>query len=326
MDIKKIIEEINHLDSDSIAKIIAVIAHRCLPHGDNWKDYYYKYFPLWEKQGFHLLSNHYYSPVPEIYKLPETFWDKVPETPGIDYSENKQIELLETFRESFVSEYSQIPLAETADPFQYHLIGGKFEAIDGYILYCMVRYLKPKRIIEIGSGDSTLLMAAAAQKNNNDAIIRSIEPFPNEKLKKGFPGLTEVIAKKVQEVFPALFSELEPNDILFIDSSHVLKIDGDVKYEYAQILPKLKSGVIIHIHDIFLPKDYPKQFIYGLLFMFNEQYLVQTMLANNPNYEILWAGHYMLLKYPDLLKKAFAQFDKFGEVLNPSSSLWLRKK
>ncbi len=179
----------------------------------------------------------------------------------------------------------------------------------------MIRHFKPKRIIEIGSGNSTYCSALAIRKNkendrNYDCEFIAIEPYPNETLKKGFPELTKLIPKKLQDVPLETFMNLKENDILFIDSSHVLYIGNDVKYEFLEILPRINKGVIIHIHDIFLPKEYPPVWIFNLFRFYNEQYLLQAFLTLNNNFKVIWAGKYMHLKHEEKLKKIFNSFSK----------------
>ena len=330
MEFDELLKELSKLNSDRAAEIIAYLIHKCLPSKDNWRDYYYKYFPFWEKRGFHVTLPHYYSPLPEINKLDNSIWEKPKEIPNLKYNEDDQLKLLEHFSNVFRSEYENIPLDRTSDPKQYHLIGGRFEGIDGYILYCMIRHLKPKRVIEIGAGHSTLLTAQALQKNQEEtgekAAFISIEPYPNELLKSGIPGLTELIVKKLQDVDISLFRELSDGDILFIDSSHISKLGSDVNYEYIQILPKLNKGVMIHIHDIFTPYEYPKEFLIGLLFFFNEQYLLEAILANSDNYEVIWAGQYIYSNHFDHLLRVFPKYGQATKSPAHSSSLWLKKK
>ncbi|MEA3493208.1 MAG: class I SAM-dependent methyltransferase [Candidatus Margulisiibacteriota bacterium] len=328
MDKKKLLEELNKLEADQIAELIPLIIRKCFPKPENWKDYYYKYFPYWEKNGFHVTLNHFYSPLPEVYKLNNELWDKIPPTPNLDFKEKDQLALLNEFSK-FQKEYNDIPIKKTATANQYYLLNGKYDGIDGYSLYCMIRHFKPKRIIEIGSGFSTLLTAQACLKNKEengeDTKLIAIEPFPSNFLKAGFPGLSELITKKIQDADLKLFDQLQAGDFLFIDSSHVLKIDSDVKLEYTNILPRLKKDVIVHVHDIFLPAEYPKEFIFGLLFLFNEQYLVQSILANSDNYEILWAGHYMYLNHFNKLMKVFPNYKKIKKSPTHFSSCWIKK-
>lgn len=330
MDKKKLLEELYKLPPDQIAEIIAFLVPKCMLDTKNGKDYFYKddyffrYFPFWEKVGFHITLNHYYSPIPEINKLSKELWENIPQTPEIEFNAKAQLALLKDFQKKYHSEYDQIPLDKTAEPFQYYLRNGLLEGLDGYILYCMIRQLKPKRIIEIGSGYSSLLTAQACLKNGGNTEFIAIEPNPKDFIKKGFPGLSKFIHKKVQHVDLKIFDKLKQGDILFIDSSHVLKTDGDVKFEYAKILPRLKKGVIIQIHDIFLPAEYPKRFIFKGLH-YNEQYLLQALLANSDAFEIIWAGHYMYLNHIEAIQKAFPLYEEKIKWDEPSS-VWIRKK
>lgn len=128
-----------------------------------------------------------------------------------------------------------------------------------------------------------------------------------------------------------LFQSLEANDILFIDSTHVLKIGGDVKYEYLEILPRLQNGVIVHSHDIFFPCEYPKNWTLENHWFWTEQYLLQAFLAFNSAFEILWAGQYMNRKYPDKLTvfpscKNLPLKNLKANQLNSAGSLWIRRK
>ena len=217
-----------------------------------------KTFPFWQMLGFHITPVHFYEPIPETRKLKDNLWQKHSQLIGININEKKQLELLSLFISKFKKEYETFPKNRTQvqAPYQYYINNGVFESVDGEILYCMIRYFKPRRIIEIGSGNSTYLSAQAILKNKEENGVEceliAIEPHPNVVLERGFSGLSKLIKKEVQDLDLALFSKLKENDILFIDSSHVLKIGSDVQYEYLEILPRLNKGVIVHIHDIFL--------------------------------------------------------------------------
>ena len=189
----------------------------------------------------------------------------------------------------------------------------------------MIRHFNPSTIMEIGSGNSTCLSAEALLKNrkefgtSNELI--AIEPYPNKNLEGGFPGLSKLIVDKVQNVPFTEFEKLKENDILFIDSSHVLQIGGDVQYEYLEILPRLKPGVIVHIHDIFLPAEYPKEWVLKRHRFWNEQYLLQAFLTLNKEFEVLWAGSYMNLNHAELLKNSF---NSYNSKVCPGS-FWIRR-
>jgi len=284
-------------------------------------------FSFWEKLGFHITLNHFYQPVPDTRSLSHKVWEKPSEMKGIDLRGVAQCELLESFASRYKKEYDVLPREKTPVPHQYYSNNGAFLAIDAGILYCMVRHFKPKRIFEIGSGNSTYLSAQASLKNSSEdpsytCELVAMEPYPNAVLRAGFPGMTTLVQKKIQDVPLSEFSKLGENDILFIDSSHVLKTGSDVSFEYLEILPRLNKGVIVHIHDIFLPAEYPKEWILNNHTFWNEQYLLQAFLAFNSKYEVLLGANYMGLAHPDMMEKAFSSYRRGQQA---QGSFWIRK-
>lgn len=177
------------------------------------------------------------------------------------------------------------------------------------------------------SGFPTYLSAEAVRRNGEEdrsyqCELVAIEPYPNETLKAGFPGLSSLIPKEVQEVPLTEVMKLTANNILFIDSSHVLKIGNDVQYEYLSILPRLNKGVIIHVHDIFLPAEYPKEWVLQERRFWTEQYLLQAFLAFNESFEVLWAGSYMHLNHSGKLEASFSSYNRSKTL---PGSFWIRR-
>jgi hypothetical protein len=200
-----------------------------------------------------------------------------------------------------------------------------FRSVDAEVLYCIIRHFKPSRIIEIGSGFSTLVAAAACRTNeeeNHHTELLCIEPHPNETLTQGFPGLGELVVMKLEEVDRDVFTSLTANDILFIDSSHVLRIGNDVYYEYLHILPRVASGVFVHVHDIFLPFEYPRQWIVEEHRFWTEQYLLPACLTFNRAFKVIWGGSYMHHNHPDRLRQTFQSYDP-AHVL--PGSFWMQR-
>jgi hypothetical protein len=202
--------------------------------------------------------------------------------------------------------------------------------MDALVAYCMVRQFQPGLIIEIGSGFSSLLLAQAAARNGSSNLT-CIEPFPREVVQKGFPGLQSLIEKKVQDIDLEFFSQLESGDFLFIDSSHTVKIGGDVNYLFLEVLPRLKPGVIVHIHDIFLPVEYRRDWVMGEFRFWSEQYLLQAFLTFNSEFEVLMANRYLAHKYLKDLKAAFPSLEKLTAISKNSAgwgggSFWMRRK
>ena len=278
-------------------------------------------FLIGQKLGFHIIPNHFYYPVPDTRLLTNKIFTSQSKLIGLEMNEKEQLELLSIFEFNFKNEFNKFPHTKTKVPYHYYTTNGNFRSVDGEILYCMIRYFKPKKIIEIGSGYSTFCSAQAILKNqelydNYNCELIAIEPYPNKTLRKGFPGLSHLIPTQLQKVPIEIFTELGENDILFIDSSHILNIGNDVFYEFIEILPRLKKGVIVHIHDIYLPLEYPPELVLNLLCFFNEQYLLQSFLAFNDTFKVLWAAKYMQLKYSDKLENVFYSFKKDKAEMN----------
>ena len=285
-----------------------------------------KSFSMWEAIGIHVTPNHFESPIPDTRCLTQETWRKRSSLTGIDMREGEQIKLLETFAHSYKADYERFPRLKTAHSHEYYVDNGFFEAVDGEMLYCMIRHFKPKRVYEVGCGNSTLLAAQALMDNQKTGDppgqLVAFEPFPNRNLREGFPNLSRVVVSKVEDVPLTVFQELEENDILFLDSSHVVRIAGDVQYEFLEILPNLKPGVIVHVHDIFLPAEYPKKLVMQQRRFFSEQYLLQAFLTFNCRFQVMWAGSFMHLSHPDLLERAFASYSRASRW---PGSFWMRK-
>ncbi|MFX1385146.1 MAG: class I SAM-dependent methyltransferase [Promethearchaeota archaeon] len=293
-----------------------------------------RFFLIGQRLGIHIVPNHYYYPVPDTRYLTKNIFTHQTEHIGIDFKEKEQLQLLKIFETNFKDEYEKFPRNKTKIAFQYYTTNGNFRSVDGEVLYSIIRWFKPAKIIEIGSGYSTYCSAQGILRNqkeneNYKCELISIEPYPNITLQKGFPGLSKLIPKKLQELPIKIFKTLNENDILFIDSSHILNMGNDVQYEFLEILPRLNEGVFVHIHDIFLPAEYPPEWTLNLFRFYNEQYLLQSFLTFNENFEVIWGSKFMHLKYPERLMKAFESLkkdknylDQAGFGSHPISSRW----
>lgn len=285
-----------------------------------------KTFAFWQFLGFHVSPNNFYEPIPDTRELSPKLWDKKESLPGIKLNLAEQLKFLHTLSSKYRTEYDGFSQNKTGKLHEYYMQNGEYESVDAEILHSMVRHFKPNTMIEIGSGFSTQISANAMMMNAKEdkkrkGKLMAIEPYPGKRLPHKLPGLSKIISKKVQDVPVEFFLQLKRDDILFIDSSHVLRIGSDVQYEYLEILPRLNKGVIIHIHDMFFPREYPKKWIFEYRKFWNEQYLVQAFLMFNPNFEIIWSGANMSLRCSDQLAKAISSYtpDK------TPGSLWLRK-
>jgi len=307
--------------------MIARVYRRIARSFDNGvQEFIKRSFPFWQRFGLHVTPNHFYYPIPDTASLGDELWKRRSTLPGIDLNEAGQLALLSQFANDFKAEYDRLPRDPTPVAHQYFVNNPGFTAVDGEVLYCMIRHFKPSRFLEIGAGNSTYLAAQATLKNRDDTgkdyVLIACEPYPNAVLKGGFPGLTSLRPTVVQNIPLADFKDLKENDILFIDSSHVLKIGSDVQYLFLEVLPVLRKGVVVHVHDIFLPAEYPREWIVDQHFFWTEQYLLQAFLSFNDSFEVLWAGSYMHLTHPEKLEKAFSSYKR--DAWWPGS-FWMRK-
>jgi hypothetical protein len=231
---------------------------------------------------------------------------------------------------SFAPNMINFPPSQRAKPRRFHLNNGLFGGTDALVAYCMIRHIQPRLIIEVGSGFSSLVAAETIARNGSSELI-CIEPFPREFVRKGFPGLQSLIEERVQDINLEFFSQLESGDILFIDSSHTVKIGGDVNYLFLEVLPRLKPGVIVHVHDIFLPFEYRRDWVLDEFRFWSEQYLLQAFLTFNSEFEVVMANRYLAHRYREDLKTAFPNLENVKPALpNPvkwgGGSFWMRRK
>lgn len=266
-------------------------------------------FRVFQSLGFHIVRNHFYAPVPDTRRLDPELWTKHSELVGIEMNADHQLNLMNEVFPKYIGECEFSQHKKTTLPYEFVFGNDFFEAVDAEVLHSFVRHFKPKKVVEIGSGWSTFVSARAAlmniEKDDSPTDVFCIEPYPNAVLSSGVPGVTELIRKPVEQLDLTFFQSLQENDILFIDSSHVLKTGSDVAYEYLEILPRLEAGVFIHIHDIFLPANYPREWIVEQHFFWTEQYLLQAFLTFNNCFEVVWGGSYMAITEGEELAKTF---------------------
>lgn len=317
MGLRKLADEAlrGNIDMKELSRFIATVIPRCLRSGK-----FHEIFPVWERHGFHVTPVHFYQPIPDTQNLPQKLWDHPSELVGIDMNDSLQLDLLRNRFPKFRDEYERFPTKPTGQPGRFHLNNDFFDGTDALVAYCMVRHFQPRLIIEVGSGFSSLIAAEASAKNNSSALI-CIEPFPREFLRQRFPGLHSLIEKKVEDVDLEFFSQLGPGDILFIDSSHTVKIGGDVNYLFLEVLPRLKPGVIVHVHDIFLPFDYRRDWVMDEFRFWTEQYLLQAFLTFNSEFEVLMANSYLGHYHKEDLKTTFPNSPWWG-----GGSFWMRRR
>ena len=314
--LREIADEVTrgNIDVMELSQFVATVLPRCLR-----SERFREIFSFWEQHGFHVTPVHFYQPIPDTQSLPEALWDRPSELVGIDMNDAMQLDLLRNQFPKFRHEYEQWVTEPTSDSGRFYLRKRPFGGTDALVAYCMVRHFQSRLIIEVGSGYSSLVLAEAASKTDTSLIC--IEPFPSDFLSKGFPCLKALVAKKVQEIDLDFFSQLGAGDILFIDSSHTVKIGGDVNYLFLEVLPRLKPGVIVHVHDIFLPFDYRRDWVMEEFRFWAEQYLLQAFLIFNSEFEVLLANRYVAHRYMEQFKATFPTSPGWA-----GGSFWMRRK
>ncbi len=272
--------------------------------------------------GLYPIRDHYYEPFyapDQLHKPLQTDRDLA----GIDLNIDGQLQMLHAF--DFEDELIKLPIAPSNST-TYFYANTFFGSGDAEFLYSMIRLNKPRKLIEIGSGFSSLMAVeaiAANQRQQPGYTCRHvcIEPFERPWLQQLD---VELIRTPVERCDKSLFRTLQANDILFIDSSHVIRPQGDVLFEYLEILPLLEVGVFVHVHDIFTPRDYPPEWLIEKNLFWNEQYLVEAFLSFNTSFEIIGALNYLKHHHLAELAAKFPVFARESDRREPGS-LWLRR-
>jgi Methyltransferase domain len=314
--LREIADEVGrrNIEVAELAEFIAAVIPVCLRSRQ-----FRELFENWERHGFHVTPARFNQPIPDVQSLSEKLWTRPSELAGIDWNETAQFNLLESFSK-FRDEYQQLSTGTPQEHSQFYLGNGLFDGVDALVAYCIVRHFQPRLIIEVGSGFSSLVLGQAIEKNKNSGLI-CVEPFPREFLRERFPGLQSLIEKKVQDIGLEFFSQLSSGDILFIDSSHTVKIGSDVNYLFLEVLPRLNPGVIVHVHDIFLPFEYRRDWVLDELRFWTEQYLLQAFLTFNSEFDVLLANYYLSHCHPEKLRAAFPDLPRWI-----GGSFWMRRK
>ncbi len=251
--------------------------------------------PVISRAGLCLLTDHFYQPIPSRATVLQNEHSKRMNS-AINWRVDQQFEYLTRIFSQFANEFNDPSIFNF---FDYSEADSGVKVGDSQVLYAMIRDNRPKKIIEIGSGGSSQVMMAALRKNYLDtkkgSTFLSIDPFTSQKVKDlsiksdEFAVNFEVINSDVQSVDLSVFESLESGDILFVDSSHVYKSGSDVEFEFMNVYPRLKPGVLVHIHDIFFPFDYPVEWFTKYSRFWNEQYILEAFLQFNKNFEIVAA-------------------------------------
>ena len=279
-----------------------------------------------DRWGYHIRPIHYYEPLPDFQTITARQLVRRHNYPAIDFNWQKQIELISELGAKYRDELEELARSEGPQAFDFH--NDYFPSFDAAVYYALIRFLRPTRVIEVGCGYSTQIANKALMRNQQDGQpgkLTCIEPYPQSRLNEAHLDI-ELIKTRVEELDLEFFSCLKANDILFIDSSHTVKFGSDVCREFLEILPALRPGVWIHVHDIFFPYDYPAEWLIQRRYAFNEQYLLEAFLSFNQDFHIALSNFWLGLDQTDIVTRLWSQeADPCQSVSLGYSSFWFYK-
>jgi hypothetical protein len=271
-------------------------------------------------------ADHFYSPIVNLHEV-ETDANRIfgdHDLSALDLNLDLQ---RKTF-ERLALHSKSLPFSRAADGMhRYWYDNTSYGYGDAFVYWGLLTEFLPRRIVEIGSGFTSALTLDAIDFHKLETRCTFIDPFPELLKKVGAPIADNhtIIEDRVQNVSPDVVDNLEENDILFIDSSHVVKTGSDVHFELFELLPRLKKGVVVHFHDIFYPFEYPREWVLGQLKSWNEQYFLRAFLMYNTSFEIFFFNHCFATLCSDAYRALPS--DIGGQLrLNPGGGLWLRRR
>ena len=240
-----------------------------------------------DRTGFHVRRAGFWEPLPDFAALVSRDFESPRWGHGLDWRDEIQASLLGRIA-ARVLELDT--LESEAAPFRFD--NGYYGGTDAAALYLLLRDLKPHRFVEVGSGHSTLVAQAALRRNAREggpeAEHTCLEPYPNARTASVGDGV-RFLRVAAEDAPEEVYLGLGAGDVLFVDSSHTVRIFGDVTRLFLDILPRLPEGVWVHVHDVFLPRDYPREWVVGRRYVWTEQYLLEAFLSGNPGWEIALA-------------------------------------
>lgn len=255
-------------------------------------------------------AGHFYSPVVDIADVTaraDEIWPAhAPRVLGVDMRPEEHRRILTEVFPKYVADYDYVQgESDARTDCQYYSDNSQFGWLDSRTLFVFLREFRPKRIIEVGSGFSSLLTADVNTRWFGGGIdFTCIEPYPRPFLEKGVPGISRLVTERVERLDTSFFGKLDEGDVLFIDSSHVSKTGSDVNYLLFEVLPRLKPGVRIHVHDVFLPRDYPQSWVLEEHRSWNEQYVLRALLMYSTAFRVLFGCACAFELYPSLVEAA----------------------
>ncbi|MEO6871453.1 MAG: hypothetical protein ABI233_04445 [Chthoniobacterales bacterium] len=271
-------------------------------------------FRVWEESGFHVTAVGDDGPLPETRALADKPWEESQELPGFDLNPTSQRKYVCEIFPDYRRELEQLPMTHS------NASNGSHGGLDAAITYCMVRHSSPNRVMEIGGNQSTLVLREALRTNRRGTLL-FVEPRPEKVILDPTTKPEELLREEMKSLELAKFAELDPGDILSVKTSHVIKLGSDVNSLFFEILPRLKTGVIVQLCDIFLPFDYPKEWVIEGRRFWTAQYLLQAFLSGNADFEVLVSSGYLLAAHSPELQAAFPRCERLE-----GSAFWMRRR
>lgn len=260
-----------------------------------------RFFRLIESAGFHVTADHFYEPIPNTREIEAGYSAERRNLVGIDFDLAASEHYITKILDKYAAEFY-----DTTKEFGYYEDNAYYRGVDALILYCVIREINPRRMIEVGQGFSTRVSIAALERNaaGSDFTPHFISVDPYARFTPDAKNIKfEILKQPLQDSIEFVTQMLEDGDFLFVDSSHVYKFGSDVRVIIDEIYPNIKPGVVIHIHDIFSPYDYPKSWLVNQKRFWNEQYHLEHFLQFNPQYSVLIALHLCMRESPALVER-----------------------
>ena len=267
---------------------------------------------------------HYYSPIASLSEVRSNeeriFGIIEEEIPGVDLWEAEQLDLLNHFRKY----YAELPFGSyKQENLRYCFENPSYSYSDAIFLYCMMRHIRPKKIVEVGSGYSSCVILDTNELFfGNEISCTFIDPYPQlllSLIKNSDKDRIEILQKRLQDIEVEKFCMLSAGDMVIIDSTHVSKVDSDVNYIFFKLLPHTNRGIYVHFHDVFYPFEYPKEWIYEGR-AFNEDYMLRAFLQYNKAFKVVLFNHFMELFHRDKFLKEMPLCLK-----NCGGSIWIKR-
>jgi hypothetical protein len=280
-----------------------------------------------DRFGVQLVRKRFTSPIPVVDELPPDLWEQRSELAGLRFDVEVQLRFIEEHLARYASEFDP-PVERPREPDRYFLRNDFYTPPDAQILYAQLRAFRPRQVIELGSGFSSMVIAEAASRNAAAGTPLShvvVDPYPSAALSHEFMRSRDVVVEKVERLDLSMFESLDDRDVLVVDTSHAVRLGGDVIFVVLDVLPRLKAGVVVHFHDVFLPWHYPRAWYEREEWYWAEQYLLQAFLAFNDQFEVLLGAQLVARERRERLEELLP-LATHATSIGQFQSLWLRRR